>query len=168
MIFLLKWKIARKKLTALPTGTSMRLQVEGEMSQAISRIRSGSLADPNKLKKYIMVRKGKALLVRALKHLGEENMKVFCNTLFPILALATRKDRDDQLLGSLWDGGLGRYLNSSVTRTYDLSFGYLSLICTGSQGALTSASSRANSKSPPLDSVKSGNNCLNNLKSCKQ
>ena len=46
------------------------------MSQAISRIRSGSLADPNKLKKYIMVRKGKALLVRALKHLGEENMKV--------------------------------------------------------------------------------------------
>merc|ERR1719384_1853868 len=34
-----------KKLTALPTGTSMRLQVEGEMSQTISRIRSGSLAD---------------------------------------------------------------------------------------------------------------------------
>ena len=46
------------------------------MSQTISRIRSGSLADAAKLKKYIMVRKGKALLVRALRHLEEENMKV--------------------------------------------------------------------------------------------
>ena len=51
-------------------------QVEGELSQAIKRIRSGSLAEANRLKKYIMVRKGKALLVRALRHLEDENMKV--------------------------------------------------------------------------------------------
>ena len=51
-------------------------KVEGELSQAINKIRSGSLAEANRLKKYIMVRKGKALLVRALRHLGEENMKV--------------------------------------------------------------------------------------------
>ena len=51
-------------------------KVEGELSQAINRIRSGSLAEANRLKKYIMVRKGKALLVRALRHLEEENMKV--------------------------------------------------------------------------------------------
>ena len=51
-------------------------QVEGELSQAIKRIRSGSLAETSRLKKYIMVRKGKALLVRALRHLEEENMKV--------------------------------------------------------------------------------------------
>ena len=51
-------------------------KVEGELSQAIKRIRSGSLAEANRLKKYIMVRKGKALLVRALRHLEEENMKV--------------------------------------------------------------------------------------------
>ena len=52
------------------------VKVEGELSQAIKRIRSGSLAEANRLKKYIMVRKGKALLVRALRHLEEENMKV--------------------------------------------------------------------------------------------
>lgn len=156
------------------------------MSQTISRIRSGSLADAGRLKKYIMVRKGKALLVRALRHLEEENMKVcilirdrlslrwvfvsavhlqlqiffilfqiFCNTLFPVLALAARKDRDDQLLGLLWDRGLGHYLNSPIAKTYDLSYGFLSLICTGSQGSLTISSNRASSKSPPPDSTKS-------------
>ena len=55
---------------------SNMFKVEGELSQAIKRIRSGSLAEANRLKKYIMVRKGKALLVRALRHLEEENMKV--------------------------------------------------------------------------------------------
>ena len=76
--------------------------------------------------------------------------------MFPILALAARKDRDDQLLGLLWDGGLGHYLNSPVAKTYELSYGFLSLICTGSQGSLTSSSNRANSKSPPPESTKSG------------
>ena len=70
--------------------------------------------------------------------------------------MAARKDRDDQMLGLLWDGGLGRYLNSPLVRTFDLSYGYLSLICTGSQGTLTNSSSRANSKSPPPENTKSG------------
>ena len=60
------------------------------------------------------------------------------------------------MLGLLWDGGLGRYLNSPVARTFDLSYGYLSLICAGSQGTLMNSSSRANSKSPPPENTKSG------------
>ena len=81
-------------------------------------------------------------------------LQIFCNTLFPVLALAARKDRDDQLLGLLWDRGLGHYLNSPIAKTYDSSYGFLSLICTGSQGSLTISSNRASSKSPPPDSTK--------------
>ena len=53
--------------------------MEGERVDAISRIRSGPLSDAGRLKKYMMVRKGKALLVRALRLLDEENMKVCVN-----------------------------------------------------------------------------------------
>ena len=44
--------------------------------EALVKIRSGPLSDAARLKKYMMVRKGKALLVRALRLLDEENVKV--------------------------------------------------------------------------------------------
>ena len=46
------------------------------MSDAKNLIRCGPLTDAGKLKKYMLVRKGKALLVRALRLLEEENTKV--------------------------------------------------------------------------------------------
>ena len=50
--------------------------MEGERIEALVKIRSGPLSDAARLKKYMMVRKGKALLVRALRLLDEENIKV--------------------------------------------------------------------------------------------
>jgi len=156
-----------KKLTALPTGTSMRLQVGKEREEAVKRIRAGPLTDAGRLKKYMMVRKGKALLVRTLRLLDEENMKVFCNTLFSLYALAARKDRDEQMLGLLWEAGLSRHLNSAgIGTNFEILYGYLRLICTGAPGLNSSTTgSRGNSKSPPPESTKSGIVCLNNLKS---
>ena len=48
----------------------------------MSLLRCGPLSEASKLKKYMMVRKGKALLVRALRLLDEENMKVSSNWLW--------------------------------------------------------------------------------------
>ena len=50
--------------------------MEGERVEAVSRIRSGPLNDTQRLKKYLLVRKGKVLMVRALRLLDEDNMKV--------------------------------------------------------------------------------------------
>ena len=50
--------------------------MEGKRIEAIGKIRSGPLSDAARLKKYMIVRKGKALLVRALRLLDEENIKV--------------------------------------------------------------------------------------------
>jgi hypothetical protein len=47
-----------KKLAALPTNTSMRLQVEDEQRQALIKLRKG-LADEAALKRFWLVRKGK-------------------------------------------------------------------------------------------------------------
>ena len=51
-------------------------KVEKELSDAKILLRSGPLTDAGKLKKYMLVRKGKALLVRVLRLLEDENMKV--------------------------------------------------------------------------------------------
>ena len=50
--------------------------MEKELSDAKLLLRSGPLTDAGKLKKYMLVRKGKALLVRVLRLLEDENMKV--------------------------------------------------------------------------------------------
>lgn len=72
--------------------------------------------------------------------------------------MAARKDRDDQLLLSLWDAGVARHLNDPGIRTnFEIVYSYLRLISSGSPGNLTTpGGSRGNSKSPPPDSVKSG------------
>ena len=50
--------------------------MEAQRIDALGKIRSGPLSDAARLKKYMIVRKGKALLVRALRLLDEENIKV--------------------------------------------------------------------------------------------
>ena len=80
-----------------------------------------------------------------------------CNTLFSLYSLAVKKDRDDQLLGLLWDAGLARHLNSnavSVSSDFDTLYAYLRMICTGTPGLLgATTGSRGNSKSPPPETA---------------
>ena len=80
-----------------------------------------------------------------------------CTTLFSLYSLAVKKDRDDQLLGLLWDAGLARHLNSnavSVSSDFDTLYAYLRMICTGTPGLLgATTGSRGNSKSPPPETA---------------
>ncbi len=90
-----------KKLAALPTNTAMREQVEEEQSQALARL-DASLTAENRIRRYLMVRKGKVLLRRCLRLLDEQTSHLFCSTLFQLFPLATRKDREDKLLTAFW------------------------------------------------------------------
>ena len=130
-----------KKLMALPTNTAMRHQVEQEKEEAIRRL-CPNLAVESRLKKYLVVRKGKALMVRSLRLLNESQMKVFCGTLFSIFASAVKRDRDDQLLKLLWNAGVKSHLeNCSNPET---PYSYLLLLKNSSP-----STARAGSKSPP-------------------
>ncbi len=55
-----------KKLAVLPTGTSLRTQVETDGKEGISNL-GLQLVREDKLKLYMTVRKGKVLLIRALR-----------------------------------------------------------------------------------------------------
>merc|ERR1719150_1663169 len=82
-----------KKLVALPTGTSLRSQVEADGKEGIQKF-GQQLVREDKLKLYIAVRKGKALLIRALRWLNTSQMKILCTTLFSNYPLAVKKDRE--------------------------------------------------------------------------
>ena len=85
-----------KKLAVLPTGTPLRSQVETDGKEGI-RYLGQQLVREDKLRLYITVRKGKALLIRALRWLNASQMRVVCATLFQNYPLAVKKDRDDKL-----------------------------------------------------------------------
>ena len=70
-----------KKLAVLPTGTPLRSQVETEGKEGI-RYLGQQLVREDKLRLYLTVRKGKALLIRALRWLNTSQMRVVCATLF--------------------------------------------------------------------------------------
>ena len=74
-----------------------------------------------------------------------------------------RKDRDDQLLGLLWQAGLARHLNnnSGIGTNFEALYAYLRLISIGAPGSVLSSTtgSRGNSKSPPPESLKLGKYC---------
>ena len=98
-----------KKLAALPTGTSLRTQAESEGKEGIQKF-GQQLVREDKLKLYIAVRKGKALLIRALRWLNTPQMRIVCSTLFLNYPLAVKKDRDDKLLKEFWSSGFRRHL----------------------------------------------------------
>ena len=98
-----------KKLAALPTGTSLRTQAESEGKEGIQKF-GQQLVREDKLKLYIAVRKGKALLIRALRWLNTPQMRIVCSTLFLNYPLAVKKDRDDKLLKEFWSSGIRRHL----------------------------------------------------------
>ena len=98
-----------KKLAVLPTGTPLRSQVETDGKEGI-RYLGQQLVREDKLRLYITVRKGKALLIRALRWLNASQLRVVCATLFSNYPLAVKKDRDDKLLKDLWMAGIKRHV----------------------------------------------------------
>jgi len=101
-----------KKIAALPTNTAMRAQVEAERAGALQNLRR-TLAAENRMKRYLLVRKGKTLLKRCARLLDEDSMTLLCTTLFQLFPLAVRRDKDDQLLPGFWPH-LRRHLRSSA------------------------------------------------------
>ncbi|TRY76782.1 hypothetical protein TCAL_14765 [Tigriopus californicus] len=90
-----------KKLAALPTNTDMRRLVSGERLDAVEKV-TRALAMEGRLKKYLLVRKGKALLKRCFAWLSDPVIHLICCTLFPLLPLAIKRDREDKLLLQFW------------------------------------------------------------------
>ena len=130
-----------KKLMALPTNTQMRTQVEDEKLEAVARL-GPNLAVETKMKKYLVVRKGKALLIRALRLLDEAQTTIVCTSLFTLFSLAVKKDRDDQLLSMFWSAGVAKHLLSVPLDTIS---SYLQLLSNSG----VNSGVRGGSKSPP-------------------
>ena len=64
-----------KKLAVLPTGIPLRSQVESDGKEGIRNL-GGQLVREDKIKLYIAVRKGKSLLIRALRWLNTSQMRI--------------------------------------------------------------------------------------------
>ncbi len=79
-----------KKLAALPTNTVLHGQVEEERQRALARLRACLVAE-NRMRRYLMVRKGKALLRRCFRHMDDNAAQLLCATLFQLLPAAARK-----------------------------------------------------------------------------
>ncbi len=79
-----------KKLAALPTNTALHKQVEDERKRALARLHTSLVAE-NRLRRYLMVRKGKTLLRRCFRHLDDGVTQLLCATLFQLLPAAARK-----------------------------------------------------------------------------
>jgi len=126
-----------KKLALLPTGIPLRSQVESDGKEGIRNL-GIQLTREDKLKSYIAVRKGKMLLIRALRWLNTPQMRIVCTTLLQNYALAVKKDRDDKLLKEFWHAGIRRHiLNCS---SLALLHYYLTLL-TSDQGQPTKSGS---------------------------
>lgn len=86
-----------KKIAALPTGTPLRKQVEEERVTALNTL-VASLNVENKIKRYLLVRKGKVLLKRCLRVLDDTSVQLFTSSLFQLLPKALKRDREDQIV----------------------------------------------------------------------
>ena len=64
-----------KKLALLPTGIPLRSQVETDGKEGIRNL-GIELTREDKLKSYIAVRKGKMILIRALRWLNTPQMRI--------------------------------------------------------------------------------------------
>ena len=60
------------------------------------------LSAENRFRRYLVVRKGKALLKRSLRHIDPPTLQLFCSTFFQLLPLASKRDREDKLLPAFW------------------------------------------------------------------
>ena len=72
-----------KKIAALPTNTAMRQQVEDERREALTHLLH-TLSAENRMKRYLLVRKGKTLLKRCATLLDDDAMQLLCTTLFQV------------------------------------------------------------------------------------
>lgn len=129
----------KKKLSALPTHTEMRKQVQDEKLDALHNL-CQILSAENRFKRYLLVRKGKALLKRSLRLLDEDTTQHFCSTLFQMLPHVTRRDKEDKMLPTFWPD-IKRHLHRA-------SFGLLHhYLCFFNAGASSSSSSKNTSYS---------------------
>ncbi len=125
-----------KKLAVLPTGTSLRTQVECDGKEGIKSLGVALIHESN-LKRYIAVRKGKTLLIRALRWLDRGQMRVVMSTLLAHYPLAVRKDREDKLLPEFWNAGIRHHLTKSCP--LGLLLQYLDLVVSSSKEATSKA-----------------------------
>ena len=107
--FLIDVEDCEKKLAVLPTGIPLRSQVESDGKEGIKNL-GNQLVKEEKLKLYIAVRKGKSLLIRALRWLNTPQMRIVCSTLLQNYSLAVKKDREDKLLREFWHAGIRRHI----------------------------------------------------------
>ena len=107
--FLIDVEDCEKKLAMLPTGIPLRSQIETEGKEGIRNL-GHQLVREDKLKSFIAVRKGKTLLIRALRWLTTHQMTIVCTTLLQNYSLAVKKDRDDKLLREFWHAGIRRHV----------------------------------------------------------
>ncbi|CAB4070116.1 PATL1 [Lepeophtheirus salmonis] len=75
-------------------------QVESERVEALAELRKRLSVETN-VRRYILVRKGKTLLKRILRHLEQGGVNCVISILFALLPSALRRDRDDQILPEL-------------------------------------------------------------------
>lgn len=86
-----------KKLQALPTGTAMRDHVEREREAALGAL-GAALALEGRMRRYLLVRKGKVLLRRCLRVVGEAEVHLFAGTFLAIMPLVFKRDKEDALV----------------------------------------------------------------------
>jgi hypothetical protein len=105
----------------------LRTQVEADGKEGIRSL-GLQLVKESQLKRYIAVRKGKTLLIRALRWLNTSQMRVVCSTLWQNYPLAVKKDRDDKLLKEFWSSGIRRHISNCSSM--GLLHNYLTLLTT--------------------------------------
>ena len=124
-----------KKLRALPTNTAMRQAVEMERDEALNDLMNRITLE-KALKRYFLVRKGKVLLKRCLNRIQNDSFQqtVF-STLFQLLPLAVRRDKDDQQLPDFFQNVKIHLERSGSDSNLLLAFHYLKLLNGGSAEA---------------------------------
>ena len=80
----------------------MRKQVEEERITALNTL-VASLNVENRIKRYLLVRKGKVLLKRCLRILDDTSIQLFTSSLFQLLPKALKRDREDQIVPKYLD-----------------------------------------------------------------
>lgn len=128
-----------KKLAALPTGTAMRSQVSEERTRALAVV-AQVLSQESRLKRFLLVRKGKTLLKRCVPLLDDSCIQMIFATLFQLFPFAVKRDREDQLLLRFWPDIKSHLTNDACS--YELLTHYLTLLNAGAAAAATAGSGK--------------------------
>ena len=128
-----------KKLAALPTGTAMRAQVSTERAAALAVV-TQVLSQESRLKRFLLVRKGKTLLKRCVPLVDDSCVQMIFATLFQLFPFAVKRDREDSLLLRFWPDIKSHLTNDACS--YELLTHYLTLLNAGAAANSGSSSSK--------------------------